>query len=143
MINKNQLDWDKFVNGIESPSHVTEIKIIFDLLINTHLIQVPEPVQKAIFDQEDSAGFIGRWILRKIVNGFLNQNIFISKTIGPTNCERIWSAYLSDDRSVKNHYQAFTALLIADVPGSKSKLQSMGIRLKRLYSRLMNHNDHG
>jgi len=143
LINKNQLDWDKFVNGIESPSHATEIKIIFDLLINSHLIQVPEPVQKAIFAQKDSAGFIGRWILRKIVNGFLNQNIFVSKTIGPTNCERIWSVYLSDDRSVKNHYQAFTALLIADVPGSKSKLQSMRIRLKRLYSRFMNHNDHG
>ena len=143
LINNNQPDWDKFINGIESPSHATEIKIIFDLLIKAHLIQVPEPAQKAIFDQKDSAGFIGRWILRKIVDGFLNQSIFITKTIGPTNCERIWSAYLSDNHSVKNHYQAFSALLFADVPGSKSKLQSLGIRLRRLYSRLMNHKDHG
>ena len=125
-----------FLDGIESPSHATEVKITFDILIKNNLIQLPNSIQRSIFNHKDSAGLIGRWILGGIINGYLNQNKFITKVIGSTNCSRIWNAYFRDTHSFNNHFHAISALIFAEVSGTKSKLSSLGIRLKRLYHRL-------
>jgi len=139
LIKKNSVDWDKFIKDIESPSHATEVKIVFTMLIENNLIKIPDQIQRSIYKQKDSAGIIGKWIMNRIINGYLYQNKFIFVIIGPTNCKKIWNAYLSDSHSIANHFSALSAIMFVDVPGSKSKFHSLGIRCKRLYNRLFNH----
>lgn len=140
IIETNQIDWSKFAANIETLSHATEVKIIINLLVKNDLIQLPEKNQRDIFNQKDSAGIIGKWLMHSIINGYLYQNKFITRIIGHTNCSRIWDAYLRDTPSIANHFYALSAISFAEIPGSKSKLHSLMTRLKRLYLRYITGN---
>ncbi len=140
IIKENQIDWDKFINLIETPVHATEIKVTLDFIIKNNLVQLPKNIQHDIRHQKDSAGIVGRLLMRTIIKNYLFQRGIFFSVIGYTNCLRIWHAYLKDANSTNNHFHALTAILIAEVPGSKSKFHSFKIRINRLYSRLMNRN---
>ena len=136
IIEKNSINWDEFVDAIESRSHATEIKIVLKLLLRCNLIQLSQEVRRKIFQKRDSAGLVGRWIMSGIINSYLKQNKFIIEIIGQANCSSVWDGYLRDKHSFSNHFHAISSVIFAEIPGSTSKWHSLVVRLKRLYLRI-------
>ena len=138
LIQNNTIDWKKFIASIETLSHATEIKVVLDLLDRNDLIDIPKDVKDRIFQLNDSAGVLGRWVMRKIINGYLEQNNFITNALGRSFCISIWEAHLRDKNCIFNQLYAIYTVIFAEVPGSDSRISSFWIRLKRFYLRLIN-----
>ncbi len=134
LINNSDIDWDKFLDGITTRDHATEVKLAFNILDENNLASIPEDVLNIVYSQKDSMGLFGQWLLRYIVNGYLYQSKFITQIVGDTNCSRIWDAYLRNNNGLSNTLYAVRAVLIAPEK-DQSALSSTGKRLGRLVKR--------
>lgn len=134
MKNEN-IDWNKFINGINTPVHATEVKLAFHIIKKYKLFSIPTNINKILSSKKDTMGVFGSWLLHRICYGYLHQNTFITQVVGDFNCARIWDAYLRNANSIMNHLCALKSVLFISDLDNQSTLPGAWKRIKKFCQR--------
>lgn len=135
LMGQENFNWENFIALIKTRDHATEIKLTLGFLVRNNLVSLQKNIADEIFSKKDSMGVFGAWLLQTILNGYSDQNKFITIIIGSANNSRILNSYLRDKPGILNHFHAFNALMFVSEQYNQSLISNSKNRLKNLLKR--------
>ncbi len=127
--------WEKFIALIKTRDQATEIKLTLGFLFRNNIISLPDNIVNEIISQKDSMGLLGKRLLQTILDGYINQDKFITQVLGSANCARILRSYFRNEKSWLNHLHALKTLILPSDKDSLPPIVSIRDRITNLIKR--------